>query len=89
MTYSSCLRDQQDLRWGNTSRDTSEESQESQDISSELVNLTRILSSEPATSKNCNRLLSEKIIQLERNAVNNAQYNRREIYRNKPCPCIN
>ena len=30
MTYSSCLQDQQDLRWGNTSRDTSEELQESQ-----------------------------------------------------------
>ena len=30
MTYSSCLHDQQDLCWGNTSRDTSEESQESQ-----------------------------------------------------------
>ena len=28
--YSSCLHDQQDLCWGNTSRDTSEESQESQ-----------------------------------------------------------
>ena len=30
MTYSGCLHDQQDLFWGNTSRDTSEESQESQ-----------------------------------------------------------
>ena len=30
MTYSSCLHNQQDLCWGNTSRDTSEESQESQ-----------------------------------------------------------
>ena len=28
MTYSSCLHDQQDLCWGNTSRDTSEESQD-------------------------------------------------------------
>ena len=28
MTYSSCLHDQQDLCWGNTSRDTSEELQE-------------------------------------------------------------
>ena len=28
MTYSSCLHNQQDLCWGNTSRDTSEESQE-------------------------------------------------------------
>ena len=31
MTYSSCLHDQQDLCWGNTSRDTIEESQESQE----------------------------------------------------------
>ena len=31
MTYSSCLHDQQDLCWGNTSRDTREESQESQE----------------------------------------------------------
>ena len=30
MTYSSCLHNQQDLCWGNTSRDTREESQESQ-----------------------------------------------------------
>ena len=30
--YSSCLHDQQDLCWGNTSRDKSEESQESQEI---------------------------------------------------------
>ena len=33
MTYSSCLHDQQDLCLGNTSRDTSEESQESQKTS--------------------------------------------------------
>ena len=54
------------------------------DISTKLVNLmtwfddfTRkfeILSSELAVSKNCNWLLSEQIIQLERNTVNNAQY---------------
>ena len=31
MTYSSCLHDQQDLCWGNTSRDTSEEPQEPQE----------------------------------------------------------
>ena len=55
-----------------------------EDISTKLVNLmtrfdsfTRkfeILSSELAVSKNCNWLLSERIIQLERNAVNSAQY---------------
>ena len=30
VTYSSCLHDQQDLCWGNTPRDTSEEPQEPQ-----------------------------------------------------------
>ena len=59
-----------------------------EDISSKVVNLTtrfddftrrfEIISSELAVSKNCNRLVSERIIQLERNAVNNSQYHRRE-----------
>ena len=67
-----------------------------EDISSKLVNLTtrfdnftrrfEILSSELAVSKNCNRLLSEPIIQLERNAVNNAQYYRRELIEINPVP---
>ena len=67
-----------------------------EDISSELTNLTtkfddfskriEILSSELAVSKNCNRLLSERIIQLERNAVNNAQYHRRESIEISPVP---
>ena len=37
-----------------------------------------ILNSELTVSKNCNRLLTERIVQLERNAVSNAQYHRRE-----------
>ena len=41
MTYSSCLHDQQDLCWGNTSRDTSEESQESQSQETEREVKTR------------------------------------------------
>ena len=55
-----------------------------EDISSKLSDLTsrfndllrqyEILSSELTVSKNCNCLLSERIVQLERNAVNNAQY---------------
>ena len=67
-----------------------------EDISSKLVNLrtrfddfTRrfgILSSELAVSKNCNRLLSERIVQLERNAVNNAQYHCREPIEINPLP---
>ena len=67
-----------------------------EDISSKLVNLTtrfddftrrfEILSSELAVSKNCNWLLSEQIIQLERNAVNNAQYHRHESIEISPLP---
>ena len=38
----------------------------------------KILSSELTVSKNCNRLLSERIVQLERNTVNNAQYHHRQ-----------
>ena len=45
-----------------------------------------ILSSELAVSQNYNRLLSERIIQLERNAVNNTQYHRRESIEVNPGP---
>ena len=58
------------------------------DISSKLSDLTshfndflrryEILNSELTVSKNCNRLLTERIVQLERNAVSNAQYHCRE-----------
>ena len=67
-----------------------------EDISSKLSDLTsrfddflkryEILSSELAVSKNCNLLLSERIVQLERNAVNNAQYHRRESLEINPVP---
>ena len=67
-----------------------------EDISSKLVNLTtrfddftrrfEILSSELAVSKHCNRLLSERIVQLERNAVNNAQYHQGESIEINPVP---
>ena len=67
-----------------------------EDISSKLSDLTsrfddflrryEILSSELTVSKNCNRLLSERIVQLERNAVNNAQYHRRESLEINPVP---
>ena len=60
-----------------------------EDISSKLSDLTNrfddflrryeILNSELTVSKNCNRLLTERIVQLERNAVSNAQYHRREL----------
>ena len=60
-----------------------------EDISSKLSDLTshcddflrqyELLSSELTVSKNCNWLLSERIVQLERNAVNNAQYHCYEL----------
>ena len=43
MTYSSCLHNQQDLCWGNTSRDTSEESQESQYYANDLLDQLGIM----------------------------------------------
>ena len=67
-----------------------------QDISSKLVNLTtrfddftgrfEILSFELAVLKNCNRLLSEQIIQLESNTVSSAQYHQRESIEINPVP---
>ena len=45
-----------------------------------------ILSSELTVSKNCNRLLSERIVQLERDAVNNGQYNCHESLEINPVP---
>ena len=55
-----------------------------EDISSKLSDLTNrfddflrryeILNSELTVSKNCNHLLTERIVQLERIAVSNAQY---------------
>ena len=60
-----------------------------EDISSKLSDLTsrfddflrqyEVLSSERGVSKSCNRLLIERIVQLERNAVSNAQHHRREL----------
>ena len=65
-----------------------------EDISSKLPNLTshfddflrryEILSSELSISKNCNSLFSERIVQLERNAANNAQYHCRESIQINP-----
>ena len=65
-----------------------------EDISSKLSDLTsrfddflrryEILNSELTVSKNCNRLLTERIVQLERNAVSNAQYHRRESLEMNP-----
>ena len=37
-----------------------------------------VVSSDLAITRNCHRLLTERVVQLERNAVTNAQYHRRE-----------
>ena len=53
MTYSSCLHDQQDLCWGNTSRDTSEESQESQKVYIlKMTQSARVCINEPSNKSN-------------------------------------
>ena len=66
------------------------------DISSKVANLMtqfdnffrtfEILSSDLAVSKNCNCLLSETNIQLERNAVNSAQYHQLKLIEINPVP---
>ena len=45
-----------------------------------------ILNSELTVSKNCNSLLAERIVQLGRNAVSNAQYHRCESLDIYPVP---
>ena len=67
-----------------------------EDIFSKLSDLTSLfddflrryeaLTSELIISKNCNRLLCKRIVQLDRNAVNNAQYHRRESLETNPVP---
>ena len=44
------------------------------------------LKSDLLITKNCNTLLLQRIIQLERNAVNNAQYHRKESLEVNPVP---
>ena len=43
-----------------------------------------VVSSDLAITKNCNRLLTERVVQLERNAATNAQYHRRESVEANP-----
>ena len=51
---------------------------------------TEVASTDLAITRNCNRLLTEKVVQLERNAVTNAQYHRREALEiNSVPPSIN
>ena len=66
------------------------------DIASKISDLTNrfddflrrfeVVSSDLAITRNCNRLLTERVVQLERNAVTNAQYHRRESVEVNPIP---
>ena len=66
------------------------------DITSKISDLTNrfndflrrfeVVSSDLAITRNCNRLLTERVVQLERNAVTNAQYHRRESVEVNPVP---
>ena len=44
------------------------------------------VSSDLAITRNCNRLLTERVVQLVRNVVTNAQYHRRESVEVNPIP---
>ena len=66
------------------------------DITSKISHLTNrfddtlrrfeVVSLDLAITKNCNRLLTERVVQLERNAVTNAQYHLRESVEVNPVP---
>ena len=45
-----------------------------------------VVSSDLAITRNCNRLLTERVVQSERNAVTNAYYHRRESVEVNPIP---
>ena len=45
-----------------------------------------VASSDLAITRNCNRLLTESVVQLKRNAVTNVQYHRRESVEVNPIP---
>ena len=66
------------------------------DITSKISDLTNrfddflrrfeVVSSDLAITRNCNRLLTKRVVQLESNAVTNAQYHRRESVEVNPIP---
>ena len=45
-----------------------------------------VFSSDLAITRNCNRLLTERVVQLERNAVTNTQYYQQESVKVNPVP---
>ena len=66
------------------------------DITSKISDLTNqfddflrrleVISSDLAITRNCNRLLTKRVVQLERNAVTNVQYHRWESVEVNPVP---
>ena len=52
----------------------------------DFLRILKVVSSELAIIRNCNRLLTKRVVQLERNAVTNAQYHRRESVEVNPVP---
>ena len=66
------------------------------DIASKIYDLTNqfddflrrleVVSSDLAITRNCNRLLTKRVVLLERNAVTNAQYHRQELVEVNPVP---
>ena len=66
------------------------------DIASKIYDLTNqfndflrrleVVSSDLAITRNCNRLLTKRVVQLERYAVTNAQYHRQELVEVNPVP---
>ena len=61
------------------------------DLTNQFDNFLRrfeVVSSELAIATNSNSLLNEKVVQLERNRVSNAQYHRRELLEVKTVPPV-
>ena len=66
------------------------------DITSKISDLTNqfddflrrfeVVSSDLAITRNCNRLLTERVAQLERNVVTNAQYHQQKLVEVNPVP---
>ena len=66
------------------------------DITSKISDLTNqfddflrrfeVVSSDLAITRNCNRLLTERVVQLERNVVTNAQYHQQKLVEVNPVP---
>ena len=66
------------------------------DITSKISDLTNqfddflrrfeVVSSDLAITRNCNRLLTERVVQLERNVVINAQYHQQKLVEVNPVP---